>query len=277
MNLGSSVRGDGQWGMNAQNWGAGSPAANVPADNFAMHAYTRINLTAGNKYKVWLRSDDGYRMWAHKLGGNAQPITDNALGGTFLSDAYGGKEFTFVAQEGGTFDFHVQMAEGGGDAYFDLVVTDVTAPPPNQIMDYQYFVNNWQNWSWYTSQNPFVNSYWYNGVFYDGNCTWYAHGRMLQLGYSEYALDSMLKNAGEWDNYAARGCSVTYTPQVGSIAVWEAGVNGAGDVGHVAVVESINGDGTITISESNWGTPRRYRTRNIAANNPSKFIIVPKA
>ncbi|WP_016950397.1 Calx-beta domain-containing protein [Anabaena sp. PCC 7108] len=130
VNLGSSVRGDGQWGMNGQYWGAGSPAANVPADFFAMHAYTRKNLEAGHTYKVWVKSDDGYRMWAHKLNGGAFNITNNALGGTFLSDAYGGKEFTFVAPESGTFDFHTEMFEGGGDAYFDLVVTDITAPPP---------------------------------------------------------------------------------------------------------------------------------------------------
>ncbi|RUS99427.1 hypothetical protein DSM107003_00110 [Trichormus variabilis SAG 1403-4b] len=130
VNLGSSTRGDGQWGMNGQNWGAGSPAANVPTDFFAMHAYTRKNLEAGHTYKVWVRSDDGYRMWAHKLGGGAFNITNNALGGTFLSDAFGGKEFTFVAPESGTFDFHAEMFELGGDAYFDLVVTDVTAPPP---------------------------------------------------------------------------------------------------------------------------------------------------
>ncbi|MEO1378382.1 MAG: M23 family metallopeptidase, partial [Cyanobacteria bacterium J06635_10] len=81
-------------------------------------------------YKVRLRSDDGYRMWAHKLDGNPFNITENALGGKFLSDAYGGKEFTFVAPESGTFDFHAQMFERGGDALFDLSVKDLTAPPP---------------------------------------------------------------------------------------------------------------------------------------------------
>ena len=130
VNLGGNIRGDGTWGMNPQNWGTGSPAPEVPTDFFAMRAYTRVNLTAGHKYKVWLRSDDGYRMWAHKLGGKPFNITENALGGTFLSDAFGGKEFTFVAPESGTFDFHAQMFERGGDAYFDLSVTDLTTSPP---------------------------------------------------------------------------------------------------------------------------------------------------
>ncbi|MEY2977032.1 MAG: hypothetical protein RLZZ435_1171, partial [Cyanobacteriota bacterium] len=106
------------------------------------------------------------------------------------------------------------------------------------------------------------------------NCTWYTHGRLMQLGYSEYALDSMLGNAGTWDNTASRGAYVSYTPRAGAIAVWEAGVNGAGSVGHVAVVERVNSDGTILISESNWAG-RAYNTRTISASNPSKFVIVP--
>lgn len=130
VNLGGNIRSDGTWGMNAQNWGTGSPAPEVPTDFFAMHAYTRVDLTAGHTYKVKLRSDDGYRMWAHKLDGNPFDITEDALGGTFLSDAYGGKEFTFTAPESGTFDFHAEMFERGGDALFDLSVTDLTAPPP---------------------------------------------------------------------------------------------------------------------------------------------------
>jgi len=105
---------------------------------------------------------------------------------------------------------------------------------------------------------------------------------MLQLGYSPSALNTMSGNAGTWDEYAGNGAFVSSTPQVGAIAVWESGVHGAGSVGHVAVVESVNGDGKITISESNWGPSQRYNIRTISAKDPStdapsKYIIVPKA
>ncbi|MEO1378383.1 MAG: hypothetical protein AAFW70_29770, partial [Cyanobacteria bacterium J06635_10] len=50
VNLGGNIRSDGTWGMSAQNWGTGSPAPEVPIDNFAMHAYTRVKLTAGHNY-----------------------------------------------------------------------------------------------------------------------------------------------------------------------------------------------------------------------------------
>ena len=137
--------------------------------------------------------------------------------------------------------------------------------PP--IMTLQEF-NNWKNMPEYSSRNPFPDK--------GKNCTWYAHGRMIQLGYSENALDSMWGDAGTWDNTASRGAYVSKEPQVGSIAVWEANVNSAGRVGHVGIVERVNSDGTILISESNWGK-RTYSTRTISKYNPSKFVIVPKA
>jgi hypothetical protein len=131
--LTGNTRGDGQWGMDLQNWGAGSPAPGVPVDNFAMHAYTRAGLTAGRTYEVWVRSDDGYQVFAHKLGGGAFNITPNALNGEWQPGAYGNAvKWTFVAPESGTFDFKINMFEGGGDAYVDLVLKDVTVvtPPP---------------------------------------------------------------------------------------------------------------------------------------------------
>ena len=149
------------------------------------------------------------------------------------------------------------------------------SPPPSpsptpHILTLQEF-NNWRNWPEYTSRNPFPSK--------GKNCTWYAHGRMMQLGYSENALDSMLHNAGTWDNEAGRGCQVTSTPEVPCIAVWEALTGKAGNVGHVGVVERINADGSILISESNW-SGKAYNTRTIYPGSiywPSKFITVPKA
>jgi hypothetical protein len=135
-------------------------------------------------------------------------------------------------------------------------------------MPFSFFRDNWRTWAEYTVRNPFPNK--------GQNCTWYAHGRMMQLGFSEYTLDSMLGNAGMWDDTAGRGAYVIPNAQAGTIAVWEAGVNGAGSVGHVAVVERVNSNGTIVISESNWPTGSLYGVRTIPANSPSKFIVVPR-
>lgn len=108
-----------------------------------------------------------------------------------------------------------------------------------------------------------------------GNCTWYVNGRLQQLGYSKYALDSMPGNAQNWDNTAGRGVTISSTPKVGAIAQWESN--------HVAVVEQVNANGTIVISESSYYTNESrktgsylYNTRTIAANNPTRYLIVPK-
>ncbi|TVQ16739.1 MAG: CHAP domain-containing protein [Leptolyngbya sp. DLM2.Bin15] len=164
---------------------------------------------------------------------------------------------------------------GSNDIFTSLAATNWTTPtvinPPSSSIMTQAQFDNWPNLSAYTTQNPFP----WKGQ----NCTWYAHGRMLQLGYSKSALDTMLGNAGNWDNTAARGAVVVSRPQAPSIALWEAGVGGAGSVGHVAVVERVNSDGSIVISESNWNG-RTYNTRTIhpgTATWPSKFITVPRA
>ncbi|MEG4804255.1 S8 family serine peptidase [Microcoleus sp. ARI1-B5] len=109
-----------------------------------------------------------------------------------------------------------------------------------------------------------------------GNCTWYVNGRLQQLGYNTTALNKLSGNAYDWDNQAAAaGISMSNTPQVGDIAQWESG--------HVAVVEKVNPDGTILISESSY-TPNSgsaadylYKTETIAASSPSRFICLPSS
>lgn len=67
-------------------------------------------------------------------------------------------------------------------------------------------------------------------------------------------------NANQWPSTAARhGISSGSTPKVGSAAVMDIGY-----YGHVMYVESVNGDGTITVSDYNfaWDGLYRYYTRS---------------
>lgn len=58
-------------------------------------------------------------------------------------------------------------------------------------------------------------------------------------------------NATDWPELAIwQGYSVTSTPRVTAIISWRA--TAAMPYGHVAIVEKVNGDGTIDISEYNW-------------------------
>lgn len=109
-----------------------------------------------------------------------------------------------------------------------------------------------------------------------GNCTWYVNGRLQQLGYDPSILSNLTSNADRWDDQArAAGIYMSRTPQVGAIAQWESG--------HVAVVERVNSDGTIVISESSYSPVSGssydylYNTRTISAASPSTYIHVPSS
>lgn len=88
------------------------------------------------------------------------------------------------------------------------------------------------------------------GRFAYGQCTYWSDLRYHELtGY----WVSWLGNAYEWANGAAgAGWNVSSRPHVPSIIVLQSGVQGAGGYGHVAVVESINADGSVHTSNMNW-------------------------
>ncbi|GHO43478.1 CHAP domain-containing protein [Ktedonospora formicarum] len=86
--------------------------------------------------------------------------------------------------------------------------------------------------------------------FFQGQCTYWAAYRFHQL---HGVWVPWLGNAWEWLGQAqAYGWKVSAQPTVGSILVLQPGVQGAGGYGHVAIVESINSDGTVHTSNYNW-------------------------
>lgn len=77
-----------------------------------------------------------------------------------------------------------------------------------------------------------------------GNCTWYAYNVRAQMG---RPIGSFWGNANTWDDYArAAGYAVNHTPKAGAIFQTNAGY-----YGHVGIVESVNSDGSINVSEMN--------------------------
>lgn len=88
-------------------------------------------------------------------------------------------------------------------------------------------------------------------TYFKGYCTWYAKSKRPDL-------PNMLGNGGEWSaNAAARGFKTGSTPRKGAIAE---------TTGHVAYVERVNKDGTITISEMNGQAGfGKVGTRNVPA------------
>lgn len=94
-----------------------------------------------------------------------------------------------------------------------------------------------------------------------------------------------LGNGGDWGASAsAKGIKVDMNPVAGDAIYWLPGLGGSGSAGHIGTVQSVNGDGTVTIEEYNFGgdTPAtgggRYHTRTIPVNDASGYIhfIDPK-
>ncbi|MBW3088465.1 CHAP domain-containing protein [Bifidobacterium sp. 82T24] len=92
-------------------------------------------------------------------------------------------------------------------------------------------------------------------------CTWWAYIRRGQLS---LPVGSYLGNGQDWANSArALGYYVNNTPHVGAVMVFRAGQNGHSPIyGHVAVVERINSDGSVLVSEggSIWQGNVHYDT-----------------
>lgn len=104
----------------------------------------------------------------------------------------------------------------------------------------------------YNAPAPSSASSWGTNWYYWGDCTWYAFERRKQLG---KPVGNGWGNASNWAGQArSAGYSVSNSPSVGAIIQAHAWTNNAWGMGHVGVVERINPDGSILISEMNFGT-----------------------
>lgn len=119
------------------------------------------------------------------------------------------------------------------DRYSEFAAQQVAAIPATQVSAESYPVYS----QTYTPGAQAVYATDSNGnTYFKGYCTWYAKERRPDL-------PNMLGNGGQWvANAAARGIATGNTPRVGAVAETS---------GHVAYVEAVNADGTITISEMN--------------------------
>ena len=121
--------------------------------------------------------------------------------------------------------------------------------------------------------------------FYNRECTSFVAWRLNQT-YGFIALTNNLTtppsivpprsahfgNAGEWFTAATTmGIRTDGPPAPGDVAWFASGTAGASGTGHVAWVESVNSDGTITIEDYNWHGNGFYRNGN---SDPSAIIPV---
>lgn len=96
------------------------------------------------------------------------------------------------------------------------------------------------------------------------NCTGYAWGRFMEILGDIPKLSRA--NAGLWYGNTSDGYERGQIPKLGAVACWSY----PGEAGHVAIVERINSDGSITISES--GYPDGYFNEYAPANTHPKYF-----
>ncbi len=98
-----------------------------------------------------------------------------------------------------------------------------------------------------------------NWLMYNRECVSYAAWKVyVTHGYSPTGWG----NANMWPGKARNaGLAVDGNPRVGDVAVWNVGY-----YGHVMYVESVNGDGTITVSQYNADWNGTYSTARVSAS-----------
>lgn len=95
------------------------------------------------------------------------------------------------------------------------------------------------------------------------NCVGYAYGRCLENGSREDTRVLPTCNAEDWLSVArGNGLQTGNTPKLGAVIVWQSGRlwNSGDGCGHVGVVEEIYSDGSILVSQSNYGGTRFFLT-----------------
>ncbi len=143
------------------------------------------------------------------------------------------------------------------ESYIKLDPTSVDITEPNFQSQF-YTIDNplWHDGYAPISTNPTAS---YLGTAL-GNCTWYAEGRMLELGFNATEIGYLVGDAKDWaveaqaislpNAHVIVSSTATGTIPPGHPIVQKNAVPGSFSLGHVAVVESVNGDGTITVTES---------------------------
>jgi len=96
---------------------------------------------------------------------------------------------------------------------------------------------------------------------YNRECVSYTAFKVAQSG-RNMPYWGGIGNANQWDDNArSQGIPVDYSPRAGDVAV-----SNAGQYGHVMYVESVNGNGTINISQYNADWRGTYSTNTISAS-----------
>ncbi len=114
---------------------------------------------------------------------------------------------------------------------------------------------------WRVGANVWIADPW---GFYKGECTSYAAWKW-NVAYGRPFTNTRPGDgdAANWPALARdQGYNVVSSPKAGAIVSWPINSGRGMPYGHVAIVEAVHGDGTIDVSEYNWGAPHSFSQRN---------------
>lgn len=181
-------------------------------------------------------------LWSNSISGNAVAVGANLL----IPPVTG---IVYIVKAGDTPDSLAQRFRASKEqiiAYNDAELSGLQLGQKIIIPNGQQIAatSSRSVYGGFTGTDGFTATYGYNG--YDpGFCTWYVAKRRAELGRS---LPANLGDAWTWDNRAAAaGIRVDNVPAVGAAVVTKTSTR----PGHVAIVEAVNDDGSVWISEMN--------------------------
>lgn len=117
----------------------------------------------------------------------------------------------------------------------------------------------------YCAVEPITKSFTLSGGEITGNCVGYAYGRFAEINQA-FHPDLPICDGGNWIfELQSKKTSLQWgdSPKLGAVGVWrKVSTPGRASPGHVAVVEFINSDGSIMLSESGYGSSWETRFWN---------------
>lgn len=200
------------------------------------------------------------------MTGNANVYIEDGNGTVLAKSENGGSadELGSVNLAGNT-NYYVRVAPVGSEpTNYRLVLNPGAEIPASSggtplltTQGTQYFKNRPQ---FYMAQGNGYAQYGYgssllanNSWGKEGNCTWYAYGRLKELGFNPNDVMNGYPNANEWGSVLRKGARILNsgeTPRVGDVAQWL-----WNNQNHVAIVEKVE-KGNVWLSESNWATDK---------------------
>lgn len=265
---------------------------------------TKAFLTGGAKGQPGLLSKSGWRdnsdlsAVINSVQGNSDPSYYTKGGKASTVDYIGAKagvDWNFPAKksdaevmaDAGKSGGDTKKAEGGDDKDSGAVEKDKKCDDSKSSGSDQGHsdgkTSGKDDFPWKDADTSSVNE---TTQFFYRQCVDFAMWRVnQQVGATDPNKPKFTNNKGPWGHlgngmewaeaWKSGGWPADNKPEVGAVAHFNPGVTGAGDIGHVAVVKEVKGDGKVVIEEYNAMVPFGYDTREIPSDGVSTYLHIP--